>query len=355
MPLNVLKSDSMLENKDTHPDDVRMTLGEHLEELRSRAIKLLIGLLAGFIICFTWRNRLMQLLLGPTFAVLRKHGLGAELVALDPMEPFMTTLRTAAILGFILSAPYGLYQIWAFVAAGLYKHERRFVNRFIPVSITLFMSGSMFFLVIVMPIMLNFLIGFMETVPSFDPGSMLFGDRLVPSKPPIVSSRPAVPYPNTPGIPVLDTTPDTIPDGFVWIDAKTRELKIHAGNETLVVVTKPETTMNTIKPTFSMRNTIDFTLQMAASFGIGFQVPVVVAFLATVGIASSEKMAKSRRMVWFVMSIAAALVTPSPDPGTMLLLLVPMILLFEAGLLAARTIEKRKAARQAAEESLPSD
>jgi Tat protein translocase TatC len=324
-----------------------MTLGEHLDELRSRAVRLLIGLAVGFFVCFAWRERLMQVLLGPTFAVLNKRGLGSELVALDPMEPFMTTLKTAAIMGLILSAPYGLYQVWAFVAAGLYKHERVWVQRFIPVSITLFMTGAIFFLVVVMPILLTFLVGFMDTVPQFDPGSSLFGDRFVPS---VAQLKVTTTHPTTaPTIPVLDAEPADAPPGYVWLDAKTREIRVRTDNESLAIPTKPAGRTNTIKPTFSMRNTIDFTLEMAASFGIGFQVPVIVAFLAAVGIVSAEKMSKSRRITWFVMSIAAAIATPSADPTTMLLLLIPMAFLFEAGLVAARRIEKRKAQREAAE------
>jgi len=121
--------------------------------------------------------------------------------------------------------------------------------------------------------------------------------------------------------------------------------------ETYVLAARPAEQQNVIRPNWTLRDTIELTLEMAAAFGVGFQVPVVVAFLATVGIFSASQMAKSRRMVWFVMSIAAAVVTPSPDPGTMMLLLVPMCLLFESGLYAARKIEKRRAAAAAAQDS----
>ncbi|HON68712.1 MAG TPA: twin-arginine translocase subunit TatC, partial [Phycisphaerae bacterium] len=86
----------------------------------------------------------------------------------------------------------------------------------------------------------------------------------------------------------------------------------------------------------------------AAAFGIGFQVPVVVAFLAVLGIFSADEMARFRRHVILIMAIAAAVFTPSPDPFSMMLLLLPMVGLFEAGLFVARRIERSRAAAQTA-------
>ncbi len=350
MPVTLPKPRFLRQRRDFDPDDVRMTLGEHLEELRSRLIKLLVGLFVGASLCFYFRERLLQVLLGPTFAVLRGHGLAPELVALDPLEPFMTTLKVSIIIGFILSAPYGLYQVWAFVAAGLYRRERRFVHRFIPVSIGLFMTGAVFFLFVVMPAMLSFLIGFMHVVPTFDPTTVI-GQGLIPRIAPIASPPPTTQAGLSLPIPVLDRDPIAPSSGTLWIDRASHELRIRIGDRTCVLTARPAEQQNVIRPNWTLRDTIQLTLQMAAAFGIGFQVPVVVAFLATLGIFTAAQMGQSRRMVWLVMSIGAACVTPSPDPGTMLLLLVPMCLLFEGGLLAARLIEKRRAEREAAEQA----
>lgn len=350
MPLTLPKLRFGRERREFDPDEVRMTLGEHLEELRSRLIRLLAGLFVGACACFYFRDRLMQILLGPTFAVLKGHGLAPELVALDPLEPFMTTLKVSIIIGFILSAPYGLYQVWAFVAAGLYRRERQWVHRFIPVSIGLFMSGALFFLFIVMPAMLTFLIEFMHAVPTFDP-TQYIGKGLVPRIAPLSTAAPTTQRGLTLDIPVLDADPANPPSGTLWMDRATRELRIRIGDQTCVVNTRPSEQQNVIRPNWRLRDTITLTLEMAAAFGIGFQVPVVVAFLATVGLFSAAQMGQSRRYVWFTMAIAAAFVTPSPDPGTMMLLLVPMCLLFEGGLFAARLIERRRAVAQADEDA----
>lgn len=330
------------------PDDVRMTLGEHLDELRSRLIKVLIGLLVGAAVCFAFKRRLFQLLLGPTFAVLGRRGLNTELVVLDPLEPFMTTIKTAVIVGFILSAPYGLYQIWAFVAAGLYPRERKVVQRFVPVSIALFLTGALFFLIIVMPVLINFLVGFIEVVPGFDPAGGIFGSwgGASPSaNTAAVTSQPAV----LPSFPVLNADPPAPADGAIWINSADRQIKLRVDGATAVVPFRHADQQNVIRPNFSLRYTIDFTFQMAASFGVGFQVPVVVALLAALGIVTSAQMASSRRMTWFIMTICSAVFTPSTDPGTMLLLLLPMGILFEAGLFAARRIERKKEHERAAE------
>jgi len=85
-----------------------------------------------------------------------------------------------------------------------------------------------------------------------------------------------------------------------------------------------------------------FILQLSAAFGIGFQVPVVVAFVATLGIATADQMASLRRHIWFGMAVVAACVTP-PNVGSMLMLLIPMIGLLEIGLLVARLIERDRA------------
>ncbi|UCD30431.1 MAG: twin-arginine translocase subunit TatC [Planctomycetota bacterium] len=84
-----------------------------------------------------------------------------------------------------------------------------------------------------------------------------------------------------------------------------------------------------------------FVLHLAAAFGIGFQVPVVVAFLASLGIATAGDMARLRRYVWFGMAILSAFITP-PDVTSMLFLLLPMALLFEVGLIVAKFIEKSR-------------
>ena len=99
-----------------------MTLGEHLEELRSRVVRALLALGVGAILCYVFIDPIMGLLTSPVFAVYKRHGMSPTMQALSPGEMLFTDLKVSMILGVILSAPYSIWQIWGFVAAGLYKN-----------------------------------------------------------------------------------------------------------------------------------------------------------------------------------------------------------------------------------------
>jgi sec-independent protein translocase protein TatC len=85
-----------------------------------------------------------------------------------------------------------------------------------------------------------------------------------------------------------------------------------------------------------------FILELSAAFGISFQVPVVVAFIVTLRIASAKQIGSFRRYIWFIMCIAAAVITPTTDLASLFLLLAPMVALLELGLLAGRAIERAR-------------
>jgi len=146
-------------------------------------------------------------------------------------------------------------------------------------------------------------------------------------------------------MPVYDVDPPDVPDGSVWINRSEHQIRTRVGPHTYVVSTlRTVADQSTIRPTIRIADYLILVLQMAAAFGIGFQVPVIVALLATLGIVETSRMAQVRRYVWFAIAVAAAIVTPSPDALTLMLLLVPMILLYEVGLFAGRFIERERAA-----------
>ena len=91
----------------SNPDDVRMTLGEHLEELRTRLIRALIGLFVGTVVCYMFIDYLQAFLMWPVFAIYRSHGLPAEIRTMAPAEQFMTDLKVALIIGLIVA-----YALW---------------------------------------------------------------------------------------------------------------------------------------------------------------------------------------------------------------------------------------------------
>ena len=145
-----------------NPEEYKMSLGEHLEELRRRLIYALAGVGVATALCLAFGRRLVTFITEPVrdaVGNLAAEG-GARLVILTPTEPFVTTLKTILVVALVVSSPWVFYQIWLFVAVGLYRHERRIVNVFVPFSAALFMAGTAFAYLVVLRYGLGFLLGF---------------------------------------------------------------------------------------------------------------------------------------------------------------------------------------------------
>lgn len=143
------------------PEDFKMSLGEHLEELRMRLILALGGVVGVGLVCFIFGGRLVAFVVEPVKqAVEQIGGEGTRLVILTPTEAFMTTLKTSLLAGLVISSPWVFYQMWRFVGAGLYRHERRVVEICVPFSALLFIAGTIFSYKIVLTYGLRFLMGF---------------------------------------------------------------------------------------------------------------------------------------------------------------------------------------------------
>ncbi len=141
------------------PVEKRLTLGEHLEELRSRVIRSLLCVAVGFTLCYAYIEELMDVVLRPYRAAMTSiHSTGTRPLALRPAEGFMNYLKIAFIGGLFLAGPLILYQMWKFISAGLYKTERRAVLAYLPLSIILFVVGCIFGYVYLVPTALEFLV-----------------------------------------------------------------------------------------------------------------------------------------------------------------------------------------------------
>jgi sec-independent protein translocase protein TatC len=325
---------SFLNRHDRHPDpdEIRMTLGEHLEELRSRIVRALVAMLIGALVCWGFIGYIEGLLTRPMFKVLAEHDLPTEMFQMAPQELFLMDLKVAMISGFILTAPYALAQIWGFVAAGLYHHERRWVRRFVPISIALFFIGALFMLLVVAPAMLDFFVGYRPSYPE------IFSSR-APIPGVAAQTQPA--WPTTQPWPTFDDDPEKPPQAIPWINLRAHEIRLRLGEQTYTLdsLRKPQAG-NRVVSNIRVTDYMMFVLEMMAAFGIGFQMPVVVALISTLGIATAKEMGSFRRHVYFAIAIASAVITPSADWVSMSALMVPMVALFEVGLLAARVIER---------------
>lgn len=192
----------------------------------------------------------------PEFAVLKEAATRFNTtVTFRVEEAFMTYLKVTCVAGLMLASPWVFYQIWQFVAAGLYVHERRYVHVYLPMSIGLFASGALFCFYFVFPLVLSFLIGFSK-----------------------------------------------------WLG----------------VVLQPR-----------LSEYINLVILMPMMFGISFQLPLVMLFLERIGVCTVETYTANWRMSVLVMAVTSMLLTPS-DPGSMLLMLAPLIVLYVGGIQLCR-------------------
>lgn len=128
----------------------------HLLELRNRLLRSVIVVVVLFFAIFPFADTLYTLLSGPLRAVLPA---GASMIAIKPIAPFMIPLKLAFLTSVAISIPYLLYQVWAFVAPGLYRHERRLVWPLMLSSSVLFYLGAAFAYFVVFPVVFRFMTG----------------------------------------------------------------------------------------------------------------------------------------------------------------------------------------------------
>jgi sec-independent protein translocase protein TatC len=231
------------------------TFMSHLVELRQRLVRAVGAVLALFVLLFIWPGSgyIYDLLAAPLMSALPE---GAKMIATGVITPFMVPVKVTALAAFLMALPYVLYQAWAFVAPGLYEHEKRLALPLVIGSTVLFLLGVAFCYYFVFGKVFAF-------IHDFAPKS-------------------------------ITPAPD-------------------------------------IEAYFS------FVITMFLAFGVTFEIPIVVILLVRMGIVSVEKLRDARPYVIVGAFVVAAVVTP-PDVLSQFMLAVPMILLYEAGLLLARFI-----------------
>jgi sec-independent protein translocase protein TatC len=236
-------------------DDVPMTVLEHLGELRSRLIKALLGTLPAVIVCWHYRVELLGFLLEPFSIAYRRLGLGDKAVMnySNPPEMFTSYMKIAIVCGLMLASPWVFYQVWAFIAPGLYRRERMYAIPFVVSSSVFFAGGAFFAYSALMPSMYETLLGMGGEIPQ---ASLL------------------------------------------------------------------------IQPMMMITQNLAFATQVLLAFGVVFEVPVVVTFLALAGVVNWRQLLAFGRWWAVIASVLAAVLTPTADAGSMLLMLVPLIVLY---------------------------
>ena len=175
-----------------------------------------------------------------------------EPVTLNVQEAFITYMKVAFISGFVVSSPWIFYQMWLFVAAGLYPHERKYVYVYLPMSIALFFIGAAFCFYAVFPTVLDFLLGFNERMG--------------------------------------------------------------------------------ITPQIRISEYVSFAVMLPVVFGISFELPLVMLFLHKVSIFQVKDYREKRRMAILVIAVLSMMLTPTTDPMTMFMMMAPLLALYEVGI-----------------------
>jgi len=145
--------------------DTRMTFGEHLEDLRKTLWRCLIGLGAAFVVCCIFGTSIVNVLTAPVIDALKDAGYKEpSLYAFNLVDPFLVYCKVSLIAALFVSAPWVAYQLWKFVASGLYPHEKKYVYIFGPVTVLLFVAGVVFSYFVIVRYGIRFLVEFGKTM-----------------------------------------------------------------------------------------------------------------------------------------------------------------------------------------------
>jgi len=159
--------ESGTDKKQPETESGKMSFLEHLDELRKRLVHIVAYVGVGFLVCWFLAKRIYDFLAIPLTASLPE---GAKLAFTKPTDPFILYMKVAFLAGIFLTLPLILYEVWKFIAPGLYKKEKRFVVPFLFFSMVLFLSGAAFCYYIVLPPTFQFLI---QLGSSFTPMIMI--------------------------------------------------------------------------------------------------------------------------------------------------------------------------------------
>ena len=223
-----------------------MSFLDHLEELRRRLIYSILAVVVGFFVCWGYAEKIFGFMQKPIMEALRRNGMAEKLVYLNPTEPFNLYLKIGFMAGIFVTSPFILYQVWLFIAPGLYRNEKRYVMPFMASTIGLFLCGGFFGYKLVYPAALDFLIG--------------YGKQFQP------------------------------------------------------MITIGEYT--------------DLFLTVILGLGVVFEMPILIFFLALMGIVTAGWMWRNIRYSILVIFIIAAILTPTTDILNMCIFAAPMVALY---------------------------
>jgi sec-independent protein translocase protein TatC len=298
------------------PDfQANMPLGDHLEELRRRLWIAIVGLLPIIVVALFFGSSILGFVLQPVRHALEAGGQSPLIYTSGPLEAFSNYIKISLIGSLLVGSPWILFQLWRFVAPGLYSHERRFVYFLLPLSVALTVLGVLFMYVFIMPLLLRFFIGFGADIGAVAPHVAPLPEGVAISK-----------------IAVLVGDPPSPQVGQEWINTTDmiRRICIGVKDGKPQILSSQVFSASGVVPQYRVSEYIKLLLSLSLAFAGAFQAPVVVLLLGWAGIIDRSFLKKYRRHAIFVCAIAAAVLTPG-DPASMMLMLIPLYLLYEAG------------------------
>jgi sec-independent protein translocase protein TatC len=312
--------------KEFSPDDFRMTVGEHLEDLRRRLIYALVGFVIAAVLCLAMgKDFIIPWFCKPATDTLAKYGLPTQLHSDEIPDVFSTFLTISLICAAAIASPWIAWQFWQFVAAGLYPKERAYITRHVPLSIGLLVAGMVFVYVLVLPWTIEFFLVFSMSVP-FRGGE----------PPPKIVSAATTTQPAPPGstfIQMIDGRPREAREGQIWYDRRTKRVETVFDNEIRVIRFSSD---NLIANEYKLDAYIDLVVGMLITFGLSFQLPLVVLALVRTGIVQRAALKQMRRYIYFGIAVLSAAITPGDTITATVLLTFPLILLYELGIWLSR-------------------
>ncbi|MBC7782670.1 MAG: preprotein translocase subunit TatC [Burkholderiales bacterium] len=307
------------------PDSYKMTIGEHLEELRRRLIFAIIGFAVAMGVSLYFGKDMLSIFCKPMIDVLLENEVNPMLFISNISDGFMVYIQVSMISAAVMASPWIVWQFWLFVASGLYPQERKTITRYIPLSLGLLIGGLMFVYYLVLPWTLQFLMAFSISIPMPGVASTL-------AQPSTQSAVVPLQVPKFAGDPV------NAPDLSMWFDTSQQRLKIMLAGKVRVVQFLAD---NLVSPQLQLPEYVDMVMGMLVVFALSFQLPIVIMALARIGILDVETLRGTRKMVYFVMAILASIITPGDVITATVALMVPLCLLFEFGIILAARVPKR--------------
>jgi sec-independent protein translocase protein TatC len=248
-----------LTDRDALDDSAKMSFLDHLDELRKRLIACVYGLVGGCVIGFIFVNRIQEFIWIPLWEQLG----GTKFMFTQGFEPFMLTMKIGALAGLLIASPFIIFQVWLFIAPGLYSNEKRMAIPFVVFCTVFFLAGAAFSHYLAFPWTWKFFLGWQTEYMEFRP---------------------------------------SIGDAF------------------------------------------SLYVKMMLSFGLIFQMPSLVYFLARLGLVTAGFLLRYFKYALLIIFIAAAVISPGTDVVSQCLMAGPMLGLYGFSILVAWIFAKRKTA-----------